>query len=323
MNEVDQMLKSAWADLSPAVKGWRAEAKVRDGLHTWLQDHLAWCEDAEFAARFHSGCPVPGACPDDYLQRILQTPSGARILVGIRFRGGAGDFPFVDLIASTESLHPPGALADAMEAIREPYAKFAPQAVRILRSTDAPALDDTPFSIDVDQVLLAGHVGTIAASEPPRHRDRVAFELVEDIAEAAAFVADAYANFFDRHPKMKGIVHPAGEDELVRCQQARCLGYAVIDGHRAGLIGAARQTKHTMVGYEVIEEILSAAWRGQGLAAALQRAMIDHIASTEPDVVLFGTIAGVNRASQATALRVGRQSIASFLFVSSPLRRRV
>jgi GNAT superfamily N-acetyltransferase len=318
MGEADRMLESAWADLSLAVKAWSAEAKLRDGLQTWLQGPLAWCEDAAFATRFHSACPVEGVSPDDYLQRILQTPSGARILVGIRFPGGAGDFPFVDLLASTQSLHPPGALADAMEAIWAPYAKFAPRAVRILRSTDAPSLDVLPFSIEVDQVLLAGRVGTIAASDPPRHCDRVVFELVEDTAEAAAFVADAYADFFDRHPEMKGIVHPAGEDELAPCHRVHCLGYAVIDGQRAGLIGAAPCTKYTLEGYEVIEEVLTAAWRGQGLAVALQRTMIDHLASTEPDVVLFGTIAGVNRASQATALRVGRQKVASFLFVSSP-----
>jgi len=60
---------------------------------------------------------------------------------------------------------------------------------------------------------------------------------------------------------------------------------------------------------EIIEQFLIPQLRGEGLGPVLQRRAIDL---TPDDTQLFGTIGPDNRASLATALRVGRREIGGF-----------
>jgi len=314
----DHLLEAAWADLPPMVKDWGSHDEVRTSLEAWLSNQLAWCEDLAFAQRFHANCPVEGASPEDYLQRILPTATGERILTGIRFRGRNRDFPFVDLIASTASLHPAEQLKAAIDAIEDAFSKFAPRSVRILRSSAAEPLSSPRFSSSHDQMVIAGRVSALASRPAPRFRERVTFDPIRDPAEGAAFVAEAYEDFFEAEPAMRGVIYPADSSDLAPCAEVSCLGYLVIDGKRAGVIAAKPAVKYTLRGHEVVEEILTTSWRGKGFAAAAQRALIDRLSSREQETVLFGTISTVNQASQKTALRVGREVVASYLFLSRP-----
>ncbi|MDP6933055.1 MAG: hypothetical protein QGG40_09070 [Myxococcota bacterium] len=316
MTETGPFLESAWADLSPVLKGWLSESDLRSGLEEWLCGQLEWCTDHEFSARFHKACPVPGAAPEEYLQRLLETPSGARILVGIRFRGRDRSFPFVDLVASTRSLLPAEAVHEAVETIALQYTSFEPRAVRILRSCAAPALTVGPRTVTLDQSIVTGKVRTLNNLPALPTTAEVAFEPTRDIPGTVDFVRRAYEEFFSQYPSMAGTIHPADADDLRTCEQAACLGYAIIDGQRAGVISAAPRTNYGLRGHEVIEEIIAAPWRGRGFGPVVQRAMVDHLATSQPESLLFGAIASTNLASRSTALRVGRTATADYLFVA-------
>ena len=82
---------------------------------------------------FAHHCPVPGARPEDYLQRWLNL-DGAWVLVGIRMRGTDTAHPFVDLLARSE----PIPLERALEAAQTAYARFGPRRGRVRGAATRP-----------------------------------------------------------------------------------------------------------------------------------------------------------------------------------------
>jgi hypothetical protein len=63
------------------------------------------------------------------------------------------------------------------------------------------------------------------------------------------------------------------------------------------------------------EILLTRAFKGQGLAPAVQRKFIDGLA--DDFAVVWGTIDAKNAASTKTALKVGRRSIREEIFLST------
>ncbi|MBX3467819.1 MAG: hypothetical protein KF878_13120 [Planctomycetes bacterium] len=93
-------------------------------LEAHVDQALGWCEDEGWAASFAAGCPVEGARPRDYLQRVLPLPGGGEVVCGIRFLGGDVRQPFVEVVAWDRPLAPRWpALALALRAA---FSRFAP-----------------------------------------------------------------------------------------------------------------------------------------------------------------------------------------------------
>ena len=312
MNEHHELfLRALRRHVPDLLVTWHGEEAVERDLQAALQVELDRCHSRAFAEGFAAACPVDGCTATDYLQRILEAGPGQKLLVGIRFHGLLG-FPFVDLLASTAPLDDADGLRTALDAIRADYAPFAPQAVRLLRGAHEPLSLPRGVEASLDQHIVIGHVNSLSARPAPHHIERVAVRTVDDLEEATAEVAAAYAALFEENPALDGVLFPAALDDLMRARETGALVWIEIDGRRAGLLATAETAGPLVHGQVVVEQILWAEFRGRGLAAAAQRRLVDHLARRDPDTLIHGTIDARNHASLATARRVGRVEVAAW-----------
>lgn len=290
---------------------WCSPEQVATDIEDRLHVELDRCVDQTFAERFAEACPVQGCVPMDYAQRVL-TIDDQSLLTGIRFRGGPGGSPFVDLIASAQPLDDANSMHAALACIRAEYAAFDPDAIRLLRSANRPLpLPENVRSV-VDQHIVIGPVDSLVDQPDVTIPANLSLEPVEDIEEAAHFVASAYQSFIAEHPAFESIVFPADEKDLSECNETGVLVYFTVEGERAGLLATRAELGPLVRGQTVVEEVLRAEFRGRGLAAFAQRLVIEELARQFPGELVCGTIDDRNPASRATARRVGRREVAAW-----------
>jgi len=257
----------------------------------WLEEQLALCDDDDFAQRFAAACPILGQGCDAYRHRKLDV-EGETLLVGIRFKGCDVDQPFVDLLAWTGEPCP-----GWINAIKDAFAPFAPQAVRFRWSRETAP----PWPAEIDQHVFAGPAaGTSHANVSPA-RDMSWF--------------DDFHHAFNRWKTSSPLgqeVSASSVDELNACLED---GHIVVasDGDMfLGLAACLWQTERAFEGWSIMEEFVVAEAQGRGLGIALQRGLMHRL---PPGDLVWGTIHGTNVASQATAARCGRAPIESWWFV--------
>lgn len=276
-------------------------------LERHVDQALRWCEDEAWAERFARGCPVDGARPRDYLQRVLALEGGGEVVVGVRFKGGDLAQPFVDVVAWDRDLAP--AWPAVVARVREAFAVFAPPRVRLCLPADRRPPDPRA---EPDLHLVAGPVRALRADARPwpdgvRVERRTSLEWFDDYArEFAAWRAQAGSLGHE--------VSPEDRDSLERCLADGALVALTVGGAWAGLAGARRASLWALDGFEVAEEFVTAEFRGRGLAPWLQRGLIDAL-DPAGDPLLFGTIHATNAPSLATARRCGREVVATTWFV--------
>lgn len=286
---------------------------ARRALEAHVDQALGWCDDEAWAASFAAGCPVEGARPRDYLQRVLPLPGGGEVVAGIRFLGGDVRQPFVELVAWDRPLAPPWpALALALRAA---FSRFAPPRARLC----VPAGNRPPDPrAEPDLHLVAGPVralrdGLRPAGGGPAGGARVERLTALEDARFAAYERE-FAAWRAQAGVLAGHVFPEARASLERCLADGALVSLTVDGAWAGLAGARRATLWALEGYEVVEELVTAGFRGRGLAPSLQRGLIDAL-DPGHDLQLFGTIHAANAPSLATARRCGRRVVATTWFV--------
>jgi GNAT superfamily N-acetyltransferase len=296
----------------PAVLSeWSSPEQIARDIEQRLQLELDRCEDMGFATRFAAACPVEGCQPEAYLQRAILVGGRQLLLTGIRFHGGLG-FPFVDLIATARPLDDAAAMADAIAAIRADYAPFEPETVRILRGSERPLMLPSGITATADQHLVVGPLDELAAQPSPSPQEDVQLAAVDDPAEAARFVEAAYDAFYAEQPAFESIVFRADCTDLQACQETGALHYITVDGARAGVVASRDGLGPLVRGQEMVEQVLSSAFRGLGIAAIAQRRLLERLAKQCPGEILWGTIDDRNAASRATAHRAGRRELASW-----------
>lgn len=269
---------------------------TRAALSAWLSTECERVTDPTFGENFARGCPVPGARPSDYQQRVLSLPGFGESLAGIRFVGGDTARPFVDLLAWSQRPHDWG---PDLTAIAEAFGLFQPRHVRVLLA------DSPPLAASVDQVWMAGPLSQ--RTTPPTTLD-----IQVGGPEDAPMVADAYRAAIAAAPHLDGRLFPCTAEDLSACSTVVRL---CVDGRWAGLAAATRHRRWALDGYEVAEEILAPSFRGRGLGPHLQQALIRACAE-DSTLPLFGTIDSSNAPSLATARRCGREAVARWWFVS-------
>jgi len=265
-------------------------------LRHWLAGELARVDDVAFRERFASGCPIPGAVPADYAQRILDLPGFGPSLLGIRFLGGDTGRPFVDLLAWSAL---PRDWRPGMAAIGEAFALFSPRRVRVLLA------EPPPIPAAADQHWVAG-LRSDARDLPAPH-----VPVVVEAAgpEDAPAVALAYRSALAAAPQLAPHLSPATAADLEGCVAVSLR----IGEVWAGLAAATPQQRWALQGHEVVEEILDGPFRGMGFGPHLQRALLDALPGDGAPV--FGTIHADNAPSLATARRCGRAEVATWWFV--------
>ncbi len=293
---------------------WCGEERIDRALAENLRLELARCTDPEFAASFAQACPVDGCEPDEYLQRILTVGPRQRLLVGIRFLSHP-DFPFVDIVAGTELLADAASLRRAVDLVRQEYASFKPRAVRLLRGFEEPPVIPPEWDSSVDQYIVAAPLEELCRRPPLERQSRVELVPVDDLGESAEFVRRAYEEFFDENPGFRDILQVGEYDDLKSCRDGGVVMYIHVDGERAGLLATDQVLGPLVEGQTVVEEILVTGFRGRGLAPVAQQQLVEQLVDDHPDDILRGTIDARNRASLATAKRVGREVVAAYHWI--------
>jgi hypothetical protein len=160
----------------------------------------------------------------------------------------------------------------------------------------------------LDQHVIGGRLHELAIRPLPPQSGRVTLSPCTP-DEALPALDEGYDTL---GAEMLDLVSRATRSQLEACVEKGRLCLIMVDEITAGLIGVERHAEFGLEGYVVIEEIITAPFRGQGLAKAAQRAMIDRLAADAPQAAFFGTIAGENTPSLRTALGVGRHKVGAY-----------
>ncbi len=162
-----------------------------------------------------------------------------------------------------------------------------------------------------DQRLLVGHVPSLRALPPPPGFNRIT--LKHPTSGMYRRYVDSYQRLFAANPELKQHL-PIQDRESVTSSPA-CFE-AWIDGTWAGLIAACPGGVIGLRGHYMLDQILHARFRGQGLGPALQRQLVKRL---EPcgDDLLWGYIDAINTPSRRTAARNGRDDVGGFVFIDS------
>lgn len=284
-------------------------------LERWLNLELSRCDDLSFGKRFQKGCPIPGAEPAHYLNRIIELGGLGHVLAGIRFMGGAIERPFVDLIATERPFSDEIDAPDVLRALREHFARFHPQIIRVLWPYPHPPTWSEGISTSIDQVLSIG----VARKTSPTPETFGDLATLAQASEASRALDAMYEAHFQGDPDSRRWLAPADLTELQRCIE---LGYVLlIPGEQreiAGLLAAEETCSLGIPGFWMIEEIIHPSERQKGLASRGQRALTDWIATDHPGALVCGTIDARNQASRRTAARAGRHEVMAYLWLGEP-----
>jgi L-amino acid N-acyltransferase YncA len=208
----------------------------------------------------------------------------------------------VDILATTWG---PDHLDDVWTVVEKEWAVFDPIALRVVASAVPNAKQ---LRLERDQHIIAGRLGALTSRPRPRNAERIRSASVS--AEGAH--GTVVAGYETLPESIRTLLAPATVEDLAECDEKGLLRTVCVDDAVAGVIAVAPRSEFGLEGFVVIEEILVAEFRGRGLAAGLQRAMIDAMAPNHGDAALFGTIDSGNVASVRTALRTGRTEVASY-----------
>jgi hypothetical protein len=115
-------------------------------------------------------------------------------------------------------------------------------------------------------------------------------------------------------PLMRASVRLESGETLAKCRNEGALFEILIDGEWAGIIAATRESGLGLPGFQIAEEILTAPFRGRGLAKPVQREFVAQLPAKDDDF-LSGMILAENRPSLRTALGVGRTDLGGFHFI--------
>lgn len=304
--------------LPPWAWAWPASAlgpsgEAREGLHQespWRD--APWAEawerlhDQALALGFCEWAPVAGQGPEAYRSRLLPLHGAPALLVGIRFRGGRLDWPFVDLWPREGALRSPSDWAEALALVATAFAPFQPRACRVHHALGAPPPVAGAW---VDQGHWVALAAEVAASGPlpPGLVLKPAVDLAwYPLAQAA------HARFQATQGPWAKQVRLESEADLGEALKQGALVLAEWEGEWAGLAAALPEAWLGQPGWLMAEELVRPDLAGRGMGRALQRALASRLPAA---ACLWGTILSANAPSQAVARACGRREVGRSSFL--------
>lgn len=308
---LDPYLETRLAACHPLILEWQGRAKTREFLERWLKGYLVWLRDDEAVLeKYAAACPVDGATSAEYGVRSIQLGGFGSVFAGIHFYGSAVKRPFVHVTATDFELKA-SCVKPLTNLLQDEFAVFQPERWRIwLDDVDGP-LAKWPGAV-VDNWFLAGRRDEIRKRAVLDHQSRITL-VAEPNLESYADFERCYREFNESNP---------GTDEWNSAVDREVLEDAAreggnfrvhIDGEPAGWIAARMKGDGFLSGWSMADELLEAKFRGQGLAAAMQRTFLEALPAGEE--LIWGTIDPRNAPSLATARRVGREIVCGYLFL--------
>ena len=292
----------------PLVRGWRCDQLSND-IHEATRGLAALVADDDAARKYGETMKVLGVPPEHYKMRLVEIEEH-RFPAQIDFPDRSGASPFATVYRASI---PPGAISDlnVLRRLAEAFALFAPRRLRFYQPAHVPI--GTPTQID--QHFLAGLARDMAARPAAPGLARVTLRRCNDLGFYRRYV-DAYNEMFLARPHLRGEVRIESEESLAASHAEALLYEIAVDGVWAGIVAARRQVIAGVRGTYMIEIVLGAAARGQGLGPAVHQRFAAEVAAAEPSAVLTGTIAAVNVPSLKTATRAGRIEIGAWHWVA-------
>lgn len=281
-------------------------ARGRSLVRNWLATEVGRIDDAAFAKLFTDHISLPGVADADYAHRHIRSDAG-ELIGGIRFYARDTSRPFVEIVAhSFAGTAPSNTELDKLcDCVRSEWSMFAPLDMRL---RVAPGRVDHPAA----RTDVTIHVARHRDMTPPDGRVRMTpFSEVETAIE---IVRDRYTQITVDAPELARNISPAPPDDLRAWHDADRLRAIASEAATLGLLAIAPGSLAWIEGDEVNEEVVLAAYGGQGYAASAQAAWSATMAQ-DRNRLLVGTIDRLNPASRRSAERAGRPAVLEDIFL--------
>jgi len=242
--------------------------------------------------------------PDDYVERELLLDENKRVIYGVRHIGANREKAFISFIPNFKFESKKEVLA-VYERIKDEFIAFNPFSIRLWSGTN----------------VLADSVGSIYMVENYNHfvslpawpeEDIVSFEKVTN-NDYYSWYQELYSEFHESCPGLVSEVTLNSRELMQKSLDQGLLCFILVEGKRAGIIAAEKEELLGNSGFYFNEVLLSKAYKGKGLAKAIQRKFIVNFA-TEGNYI-WGTIDHKNQASLRTSLRNKRKIVRYECFV--------
>jgi hypothetical protein len=300
----------AMQQLHPKLLEWYSRAELQKNLEPELfRDTIGYFE-AKFTREFHRFCNVPDVAPNRYAHRVLEV-AGRRLIAGIRFFGGNVTRPFVEVARISQPLENDAQRDAITDLLRQEFAEFAPSRWRILQASHLPY----QFAgCEGDLRILTGLVSEIRQLPMPENAARMRLELAKNTDFYLRYVA-LYQQLYLERPWLPDVARTESLEDMHEYLEKEEIYEIFVDGEWAGIIIVTTSSSEWgMVGWLMVEIVLTAQFRGQDLAVTAQRLLVQELQGTGA-LCLFGTIGAVNAPMQKTAARVGRLDIGGYFWV--------
>ncbi|WP_288475055.1 N-acetyltransferase [uncultured Pantoea sp.] len=276
-----------------------SSACLSDWLTRWLAQETLRCHDHHFSAAFpwrETGLPQ-----HTFLQRELSI-NGQRYLTGPRYLGGDLAQPFIDIVARDGELD-----HTVASAIMQAWQALSPLKLRILLPASAPDIGVT------DQLVFVSDPASSCGPDDP------ALSLVtasrRDYPVCMTAINRAYRTSWHKLPHLRGQLLATSSQELRDDIAGGHVCLIVWQGRVAGLMICVPRRLAFMEGFQIMDEVITPAFQGRGLAARAQRCLQQQLSQRYgPAALLTGTILPGNLPSLRSAQNAGRRCLLKYHF---------
>lgn len=314
---VEEMAAARLEWTSTQIMSWYPRQDLLTQLRTSLKTQADWVGNEAFGSQVRDDVATGGMHdPLAWANRRLELPARGWVITGIRYRGRNITRPFIDVIATTA----PPTLGLIAQTIVPAYAPFRPLCFRVQVADAADLLQQTRsdhrFGVGcaVDMHVIAGTLTYMKMQALPWSYRGVRLNPA-DPAVLAQRANTIYRQLAQQNPETTLWATPENVDSLGACAEEGMLFEVTVDGAPAGVVAAARHDAHGMRGFSVDELCLDQTHRGNGLAQAVLRHLVERLPHAAGDV-LWGTIHPSNAPSLRNALSMGRRQVATDVWIT-------
>lgn len=315
-NKTIQQLIKKWIDIElPNCPQFIIDGIGKDtviaNITKEVELNVSHCFESELAQKIIDYCQVKGATVEDCKSRQLKTPLG-EIITGIRFVGGDLNKPAVFIIHKDFELKNLNNIKLIGEFLAKEYAIFKPKRIRWYSSTIEKELIANNNFIAGDLIYVAEFIEKLKQQPLPKNFDKVKLVEATTINWHKEYTA-AFEKICQQWPGFAEMAQAEDVETLQDLMKKHLLFEIIVDGQFAGIIAADNGTNSFLSGYYIVEELLLEKYRGKHLASAVQRHLIEKLASNNNEM-LFGTIHYNNQPSLRTATKLSRKAIGMYVF---------
>ncbi len=218
--------------------------------------------------------------------------------------GGDLTKPYVLVIHKNFSLHTVENIWLISALLSKEYKLFKPQRFGWFSNNIEDQLIEENGFLSGDMVYISNFLEKLKDNDKPEYYERVNLLPAQNLDWFERY-ENAYEKLLADNPNFKEMIQITSKSTLEQLKDQHLLYEVFIDENWAGIIAANSESDLFFSGFCVYEELLLKEFRGQNLAPAMQRHLIEKLPSKEKEMI-YGTIHYDNVPSIKTAQKVGR-----------------